>query len=125
LQYALKVYKCLVEVKRFQPDTIPALFYMDKDQVAGKDIENIKEDSDDFWSSITESVFKPQEFDSKLYLNLQNQIVLKLLNGTAPDTEKLILEMLYINAMMMGHYPISNKELNMLNHNTIALINKL
>lgn len=125
LQYVLKEYKCLVEVKRFQPDSIPALFYMDKEQAVGKDIENIKEESDDFWSSITETVFAAQEFDSKLYLNLNNPIVLKLLSGINPENEKLILEMLYVNAMMMGHYPVSNRELNMLNHNTIALINKL
>ena len=125
LQFLLKEYKCRVEVKRFQPNTIPALFYMDKDQVSGKDIENIKEASDDFWSSLSESVFDTQEFESKLYLNIENQVVQKLLAGVDASSEKIILEMLYGNSLMMGHYPISSKELQMMNQNIITIINKL
>lgn len=125
LQFLLKDYKCMVEVKRFQPNTIPALFYMDKDQVSGKDIENIKESSDDFWASLSESVFDTQEFESKLYLNIENQVVKKLLNGVEASSEKIILEMLYVNSLMMGHYPISSKELQMMNQNIITIINKL
>lgn len=125
LQFLLKDYKCLVDVKRFQPNTIPALFYMDKDQVSGKDIENIKEESDDFWASLSESVFETQEFESKLYLNIENQVVQKLLAGVEASSEKIILEMLYVNSLMMGHYPVSNKELQMMNQNIINIINKI
>lgn len=125
LQFLLKDYKCMVEVKRFQPNTIPALFYMDKEQVSGKDIENIKEASDDFWASLSENVFHTQEFESKLYLNIENQVVQKLLDGVDVSSEKIILEMLYVNSLMMGHYPISSKELQMMNQNIITIINKL
>lgn len=125
LQFLLKDYKCMVEVKRFQPNTIPALFYMDKEQVSGKDIENIKEASDDFWVSLSENVFDTQEFESKLYLNIENQVVQKLLSGVDASSEKIILEMLYVNSLMMGHYPISSKELQMMNQNIITIINKL
>ncbi|VXB84805.1 putative Molecular chaperone Hsp90 [Flavobacterium sp. 9AF] len=125
LKYNLKEFKCFVELKKFKPISIPALFYMDNDQILGKDLNNIKEDSDDFWASISESVYSTDTFQSKLFLNLENPIVSKLLTTNNNDTEKIILEMLYINALMMGHYPVSAKELQMMNNNILNIINKI
>ena len=125
LKYNLAEFKCFVEVKKFMPNDIPALFYMDNQQIFGKDISNIKEESDDFWASISENVFTSQTYQSKLFLNLENPIVVNLLTTEKKDTEKIILEMIYINALMMGHYPISVKELKMMNNNILDIIKRI
>ncbi len=125
LKFALSDLKCYVELKRFKPNDIPALFYMNNDQILEKDINTIKEESDDLWASISENVFTTHTFQSKLFLNVENPIVVKLLTTSKPDSEKMILEMLYINALMMGHYPVSAKELKMMNNNILNIINKI
>jgi molecular chaperone HtpG len=125
LKFALNDLKCFVELKRFKPHHIPALFYMNNDQILEKDINTIKEESDDIWASISENVFTTHTFQSKLFLNVENPIVVKLLTTSKPDSEKMILEMLYINALMMGHYPVSTKELQMMNNNILNIINKI
>lgn len=125
LKFNLAEFKCFVEVKKFKPNDIPALFYMDNQQILGKDISNIKEESDDFWASISENVFTTQTYQSKLFLNIENPIVINLLTTEKPEIEKIVLEMIYINALMMGHYPISIKELKMMNNNILDIIKRI
>lgn len=125
LKYLLQDYKCFIEIKKFNPVDIPALFYVNNEQLLDKDVESIKEESDDLWMSISDNVYETLTFNSKLFLNLDNSIVQKLVNTDNEENEKLILEMLYINALMMGHYPINAKELKMMNNNILTVINKI
>lgn len=114
-----------IEVKTFEPATLPALYYMSQENIEKRDFENIKNESDDTWAGITNSIidFSPG-FKSKLFLNFNNEIVHKLiLNATAKDLNTY-LQMIYFNALLMGHYQMTNKELARMNENLLLMINK-
>ncbi len=126
LQKHLKPYKCNLEVKRFLPETIPALFYISNQTVYDRDVEEIKKSSDDLWNFISDAVHEIDEsLFSKLFLNFNNPVIEKLFKNTNTKNDKLIIETLYINSLMIGHYPLSSVELETMNKNLILMIDNL
>jgi molecular chaperone HtpG len=125
LTSSLSKLQCLVAFKKFKPNNIPALFYMNNDQILNKDLNHIKEESDDFWGAISENVLASRSFQSQLFLNIDNPIVLNLLSTNKSENAQIVIEILYINALMMGHHTVSADELQMMNRNILQLINKI
>ncbi|MBK7884283.1 MAG: HSP90 family protein [Chitinophagaceae bacterium] len=126
LQQYLNPFKCLVDVKKFKPESIPALFYMSDKIVADRDITEIKKSSDDLWSFISDSIYQQQEnLHSKLFLNYNNPVIQKVLKNVDPELDQMIVETLYVNSMMIGHYPLSPLEFEAMNRNMIIMIEKL
>jgi molecular chaperone HtpG len=126
LQQYLRPFKCLADVKKFKPESIPALFYMSDKIIADRDITEIKKSSDDLWSFIADSVYQQQEnLHSKLFLNYNNPVIQKVLKNVDPELDQMIVETLYVNSMMIGHYPLSPLELEAMNKNMIIMIEKL
>lgn len=126
LQGYLNTYKCKLDVKKFKPESIPALFYMSDKTVFDRDVTEIKKSSDELWSFISDSVFQQQEnLHSKLFLNYENPVIQRILKNINPDLDKMIIETLYVNSMMIGHYPLSPLELEAMNKNMIVMIDKL
>ncbi len=123
LQAILIEFDVELDIKSFSPDHLPALFHMSQNAMQRRDFENIRDESNDTWAGVTDALFDfSTGFRSKLFLNYQNPIVQKLLQTpTAQKLDPYIL-MLYFNALMMGHYPISPKELERMNENILILI---
>ncbi|MFA9215215.1 MAG: hypothetical protein ACEQSR_15475, partial [Candidatus Methylacidiphilales bacterium] len=62
---------------------------------------------------------------SKLFLNFKNPVIEKLYKNTNTKNDQLIIETLYINSLMIGHYPLSSMELETMNKNLILMIDNL
>ncbi|HTF82159.1 MAG TPA: hypothetical protein VL947_10550, partial [Cytophagales bacterium] len=124
MQVVLIEFDVELDVKVFEPKHLPAMFYMSQEDVQKRDFENIQNESGDLWAGIADAVldFEPG-FRSKLFLNYNNEIVQKLLNTTSGKPIEPYVQMIYFNALLMGHYPISHKELDRMNENILFLIN--
>ncbi len=124
MQVVLMEFDVELDVKAFEPKNLPAMFYMSQDDVQKRDFENIQSESDDLWAGVSDAVLDFETgFRSKLFLNYSNEIVQKLLNTDSSKKIDPYVQMIYFNALMMGHYPISNKELARMNENILFLIN--
>lgn len=126
LQYHLDYFNCELEIKQFSPDSLPMIFYMSQQSLIERDVANIQQESDDLWSGITGAVFSfEQAYHSKLFLNLNNPTIQKLLNQTTGASDELFMETMYINSMLLGHYPLNKKEMDIMNNNMEQLLNKI
>lgn len=123
LQYHMEAFSCELELKSFAPESLPVIFFMSQKSVLERDIKSIKEESDDLWAGITDAVFDyTHAYHSRLFLNYSNPIIQKLLDAPKAKQDRLFMETLYINSMLLGHYPLNNDELDIMNNNMVQLL---
>jgi len=123
LQQYLNAFDCQIKLKKFDPKNVSAIFHASINTMQFRDVKNIREESNSLWKSIGDNVATPKdEIPSKLYLNANNNLVLDLLKESS-NNEKAIIETLLVSSMMMGHYPLTQRELNSLNDNLSQFLN--
>ena len=123
LQEYLNSFDCKIKLKKFEPHLVAAIYHASIDTLQFRDIENIREESSSLWTSVSDNITTSKSpTPSKLYLNTNNKLVIELLNESS-NNEKAIIETLLVSSMMMGHYPLSQKELNSLNDNLSQFLN--
>lgn len=120
----LEPYKCRAEIKRFSPVTVPALYYMSQNVNQERQIKGAMDISGDVWGGILGGFLGSySSFNySVLCLNIDNQIVKRLLTLKNEELLSSIILILYVNALMMGHHPLDMKEMNILNSKILNLI---
>lgn len=121
---ALQRFRCQVELKRFKPVDLPSLFTLSKESSELRSLEAAEQVSSSELSSILNtlgSAYKEAAY-STLYLNLDNPVVSRIFSSA--DSAMLIaaVEMLYVNALMMGHYPMNRQEMATLNLGILRFI---
>ncbi|OWR30100.1 HSP90 family protein [Saccharibacillus sp. O23] len=122
----LQPFRCRVLLKRFKPEELPALFTLPEEAATLRSIERASEESPQAFASILGSlggsIQNHASSYSILYLNLNNPVVERLFAGKPTRRLNTLVEMLYANALMMGHYPMSRQEMALLNRGILSLI---
>ncbi|MCQ4088220.1 HSP90 family protein [Saccharibacillus sp. JS10] len=122
----LQRFRCRVMLKRFNPEELPALFTLPEEAATLRSIERASEQSTQAFSSVLGSLSQSLQDGASsysiLYLNLNNPVVERLFTGEPTSRLQTLIEMLYANALMMGHYPMSRPELALLNQGILSLI---
>ncbi|QOS77464.1 HSP90 family protein [Paenibacillus sp. JNUCC31] len=121
---ALQRFRCRAEVKGFKPADLPVLFTLSQESSTLRALEKASEESTELFSSVLGSLSSgiSSAGYSTLYLNINNPIIQRVL--TSPDAQMtpIAMEMLYVNALMMGHYAMNRQELEVLNQGIVRFI---
>lgn len=122
----LQPYKCRVEVKKFLPTELPTLYSMNHEMDFLRSAQQSKDVADELWSSMLDSFTSGYSSTaySQLVFNFRNALTQKLVRVTDQDTLRRAIEMLYVQSLLMGHHPLSSKEMNLLNNGLMGLIEK-
>lgn len=117
----LAQFDCKVFLKKYQPTTLPALFYLSNQGERIRDMEQTKKKSSGLWGDVLGDMLSnmEQKNHSKLYLNVENALIQKLAKNENID---LYIQLIYVNALLMGHYPMKQEEMQLLTNNLIKLI---
>lgn len=121
---SLQRFRCQVQLKRFMPADLPALYTLSKESSDLRALEAAEEVSTDVLSSVLNSLgnaYKEAAY-STLYLNLDNPIVSRVFETNDEALLAMTVEMLYVNALMMGHYPMNKQELASLNRGILRFL---
>ncbi|MCI5056061.1 MAG: hypothetical protein MRY83_08135, partial [Flavobacteriales bacterium] len=119
----LSKFGCRLDIKKFKPDSIPALYHANQNLMFSRDVKSIQEQSGDLWGEVSRSVYNAKsEQKSTLFLNFENKTIQSLLMNDKPDLDMTIIQVIYTNAMLMGHYPLSKEELQSVDSNLHGLI---
>jgi molecular chaperone HtpG len=123
-ELALQPFRCDVAVKKFRPKEVPTLYSSDTEGSFRRDVERAREESDDLYGSMMDSVLgsAPGSDRPLLTFNFLNPVVRKLAGVTDRNLMKLSVEMLYVQALLLGHRPLSAKEMALLNQGLLGLI---
>ncbi len=123
-EVVLQPFNCLVRIKKFEPSELPALFVIDEEANLIRNIENTKEVSNSLFSSILGQISENISSSSKAQLcfNYNNSLVARLINASEKELVCMSVEIIYIQSLLMGHYPLNPKEMKLLNSSLLNLI---
>ncbi len=120
----LRKYDCRVSMKAFQPFEIPTLYTIDEKAAEARMIKRSKESANEVFKDML-SAFE-NEIKTKplacLYLNTNNLIIRKILSMTDRKKLRCYIEILYVQALLSGHFPLLHDEMKVLNENLYNLM---
>lgn len=120
----LDPFRCSVSLKKFHPITVPALYTSNQDQQLIRQKEQTKEIVNDLFDVLLDAVMIDayKLGYAELCLNYHNPLIQKLIELQEIGTLKRIIELLYVQSLLMGHHPLSNRELVLLNQGLLGII---
>lgn len=121
---ALQRFRCQVQVRRFKPADLPALFTLSQESSSLRSLEKAEEVSTPAFSSVLSSLtgkFEESAY-ATLYLNLDNPVVSRIFQPQHAQMLVVAVEMLYVNSLMLGHYPMSRAEMGVLNQGILQFM---
>jgi len=115
----LEPLRCSVALKNFSPQQLPALYVPGDSGM----LDSVMDEGS--FSSFFEGFDFADEEDSggaKLYLNCTNSLVKRLHTLREPEFIETVIQVLYVQALLAGHYTLKNKEMEMMNKGLIKLM---
>ncbi|MBR2176376.1 MAG: HSP90 family protein [Clostridia bacterium] len=120
----LKKYDCKASIKEFRPFDIPALYTINEKAYEARQIRRSKENANAVFTDMLSSF--EDEINSKaiacLYFNTNNLIIRKLIDCKDKDKISCYIEILYVQSLLSGHFPLLNNEMKVLNENLYKLM---
>ena len=113
---ALEPFGCAVDLRHFQPIELPTLYTTNTTGEFLRSLEQSKQKSDKLWSDLLDNLSDEARVTAarQLWLNASNPLVQKLAQTSNTAVVKKSVEMLYLQALLLGHYPLQPKELILL-----------
>lgn len=113
---ALATLGCEVSVKRFEPAELPALLIVTNEQRLLGDIEAAREVADELFAEFLDDYAAEYELVrvARLHLNLNHPLVQDLLHVRDGAVFARLVQMLYVQAHLLGHHPMRSEELALL-----------
>jgi molecular chaperone HtpG len=120
----LQPFVCSAEIKKFKPSQLPALYVGSDSTSFGRSLEQARELSDSLWANVLDSLANQERPDrpARLCLNFDNPLIRQLTTLADRELGRRALEMLYVQALLMGHYPLRAKEVAAFNQGLIAML---
>ena len=118
-------FDCGVELKSFQPADLPALFSLSQDAQFRRDIHQTKEKSNEFWGGVLDGLADQPEAEQRgsLCLNWRNTVIQRLLRVRSRQVLRPITELVYVQALLQGHFPLGSAERKVLGQGLTGLLN--
>jgi molecular chaperone HtpG len=120
----LQPMKCEADIKKFKPVDLPVIYISDPDADFLRTIERTKDVSDDHWGGILDGVAKSARTSgyAQLVFNYENPLIRRLAGLDDSRPIELSIQMLYIQALLLGHHPLSSREMALMNTGLLELI---
>jgi molecular chaperone HtpG len=121
----LRTHQCTPDIKKFEPDNLPMLYYMSGAVDRDRTIREAMTQSNPLWNNLLHHLVGDvtQSDYSVLCFNFNNPVVQRLLGMEHEELLSNLLQVLYVNALMLGHHPVNSKELHVFNTNILHLAN--
>ena len=120
----LRKYDCKAVVKSFRPYDIPTLYTINEQAYHSRQIKRSKESANEIFMDMLSAFESDLDKQSKscLYFNTNNLIIQKLIDGEITDRTRACIEILYVQSLLSGHFPLLNNEMKTLNENLYTLM---
>lgn len=120
----LDEYGCRVQVKSFSPEQLATVYSTNPDGELKRDIMRSKETAAPMFSDMLDAFEEEieDEASAALYLNSRNSLIRRL--SAVSDKEKLTVfsQILYVQSLIAGGFPMHGAELSKMNNSLIKLI---
>ncbi|WP_425395500.1 HSP90 family protein [Aeoliella sp.] len=119
----LQRFKCAVEIAKFHPAELPALYVADDNSSFVRSIEQAQDVSEGVWTDVLGSFTSdlPSVY-ARLYLNYCNPLIRRICGLADERGQQRSIEMVYVQSLLMGHFPLKQSEIKLLNEGLLGLI---
>lgn len=113
----LERFQCRSAVKRFEPKELAVLYNTNEEFNFLRMAEQTRAESNELFDSVLDVVIH-QIHDvpyARLCFNYNNPIVQQAITCGNPEMQRLSIETLYTQSLLLGHYPMSSEEMQLMN----------
>jgi molecular chaperone HtpG len=124
-EQVLKPYRCEPDVKKYKPRELPALYTTNNEGRFFRSLEQSKEISNPLWAGVLDNLGRkdrPQATFAHICFNFENPLVKRLTTVRDRAILHRSIQMLYLQSLLLGHHPLSSKEMTLLNDGLLSLI---
>ena len=120
----LAPFRVLPAIKRFSPPTLPALFSASDDAAFLRGIERTRASSDTLWSGVLDDLAatRASTTQARFTLNYDAPLVRRLARVDDRELLRRLVEVLYVQTLLMGHHPLSAGEMSLVSESLTGLI---
>jgi molecular chaperone HtpG len=112
-------------MKKFRPIEMATLFNMDAEGRFLRSLDQSKDIANPLWASVLGNLGKRERADvpyAHLFFNFDNALVRRLVAVTDRRLLQRSIQLLYVQALLLGHHPLNTKELGLLNEGLLDLV---
>lgn len=122
----LKNYDCKAELKYFSPYNQPTFYLLDEQTILKRQIAASREQANSMFYNMLDAFATdiPEDVAATLYFNYNNPVVKKLVELEEVDLLKVLVEILYVQALQIGGFTLHNNEMSLLNRNILTLMER-
>jgi molecular chaperone HtpG len=120
VQRILDDYSCVLEIRRFKPIDTPAIFTKMEQNNVENTISQLKENANPFAQVLKTS--RPNKIQNTLCLNADNALIKTLMDIKDAYMLRSVMEVLYVQALILGKYPVQEREMKVMNEALKSLI---
>ena len=110
----LKSLYCKVQFKQFDPVDTPAIYVANDEAMSNKSLQNLSNVSNPFASTLHNFIKKEDNMPT-LCFNKENELVRNLIQVDDKVMFDAVLHIMYVQALMLGGYPVDKKEMTVFN----------
>ena len=108
-----------------KPADLPTLYTTSAEGQFFRSVQQSQDVADPLWSSVLDDI-APKAARSgpfaRLCFNFMNPLVRRLLEVRDPEVLRRSIQMLYVQSLLLGHHPLSAREMTLLNEGLLGLI---
>ena len=121
---ALRRFRCGVSVRRFEPARLPAVYVASDDATFVRDLERSKEATSPVLAGLLGDMGAGRAVhgEARLVLNFESPLVRRLAGVDDHELLRRLVEVLYVQTLLLGHYPLSASEMGLLSGSVTGLI---
>ena len=127
MQSILDEFDCEVILKDFAPKSLAGIYHLTTSQRQLQDLKRSKRfQKNEVWNDAIDLLIRAQNqtYKAQLYINVNNALIKKMAKNLEHPQFKPFVELIYINAILLGRFVPNEKERRLLNLNLIHLMNK-
>lgn len=110
----LKNQYCKAQLKQFDPVDTPAIYVANDEAMSNKNIQNLSSSGNPFAATLHNFIKKEDNMPT-LCFNKDNEIVQNLIAIEDETLFNSIVHIMYVQALMLGGYPVNKKEMTVFN----------
>jgi len=120
----LGAFDCETEIRKFQPGDLPALLTSNRDAEFLRSVEQVSKESDSLFSDVLGDIAAQFSTTARtqLCLNFENSLIRTLVGVSDRNILRQTIEMLYVQALLLGRFPIKPKEMRLLGSGMLGMI---
>lgn len=117
----LQKHFCKVEIKKFQPRDTPTIYIANEQALSNKNIQGLTGASNPFASTLQHFI-KDEKVLPTLCFNQSNELINQLVYIDDELLFEAVVQIMYIQALMLGGYTINKKEIDVFNDSLYQLL---